>query len=334
MQPTVYALKYFMQMQSKVRSIGMYIDLHGHSRKYNVFMYGCDDKKKPKPQVRSFPRFFSMHSVGKKYVSFADCSFHVKKGREATARVVVARELNIPLSFTLEATFCGSNYGPLKHCHMNVGHLQEVGSALCDAILHFALSDTGKSSFGTLLMPSVPSVPTGFGSTPTLPSSSQYVFLSDGGGRPGGGLDAGGYFGRANSQGGVELSEHTGFFGVTGAGSNNLSFGPVDDCLFNDAESDTDTRSIDGGGGGGGGGGEDVRNSTYPAPSSRSKGQENVRHHVRAVDGLRGSDTAVGGQRSSREERGSRQNSDRYSHNYSHNFYKYKFCNIIEYQRI
>jgi hypothetical protein len=82
-----------------------------------------------------------MHHVGKKYVCYADCSFHVKKGRESTARVVVAREMNIPCSFTLEATFCGSNYGPLKHCHMNIGHMQEVGAAMCDAILNFSISE-------------------------------------------------------------------------------------------------------------------------------------------------------------------------------------------------
>jgi cytosolic carboxypeptidase protein 2/3 len=38
----------------------MYIDLHGHSRKMNVFMYGCEEKKaKPKPAVRVFPRLLS-----------------------------------------------------------------------------------------------------------------------------------------------------------------------------------------------------------------------------------------------------------------------------------
>ena len=141
LHPTVYALKFLMMAQRKVRDISMYVDLHGHSRKYNVFMYGCDDKKKPKPQVRAFPKFFSMHSVGRKYVCYADCSFHVKKGRESTARVVVAKEINIPCSFTLEATFCGSNYGPLKYCHMHIGHMQEVGAALCDAILNFSISE-------------------------------------------------------------------------------------------------------------------------------------------------------------------------------------------------
>lgn len=139
--PTVYYLKMLMTSQRKIRDIYMYIDLHGHSRKYNVFMYGCDDKKKPKPIVREFPKMLSLHSVGRKYVSFNDCSFHIKKGRESTARVVVSKELNIPYSYTLEATFCGSNYGPLKHCHMNIGHLQEVGASLCDAIFNYAISE-------------------------------------------------------------------------------------------------------------------------------------------------------------------------------------------------
>jgi hypothetical protein len=92
----------------------MYIDLHGHSRKHNVFMYGCDDKKKSNPLISAFPKFFSCHSIGGKYVNFPDCSFHVRKGRESTARVVVSQDLNIPLSFTLEASFCGPNYGPYQ----------------------------------------------------------------------------------------------------------------------------------------------------------------------------------------------------------------------------
>ena len=141
MHPTVYALKALLQEQKNHREISMYIDLHGHSRKYNIFMYGVEEKKKPNPKVRAFPKFFSLHSSGKKYVSYNDCSFHVRKGREATARVVVAREIGIPLSYTVEATFCGTDDGPLKFCHMHIGHLQEVGSSLCDAFLQYSISE-------------------------------------------------------------------------------------------------------------------------------------------------------------------------------------------------
>jgi hypothetical protein len=142
LHPTVFHLKALMQAQRRLREVLCYVDLHGHSRKYNVFMYGCDEKsKKSRAPVRSFPRLFSMHHIGKKYVCYSDCSFHIRKGRESTARVVVAREMNISCSYTLEATFCGSNYGPLKHCHMHTGHLQETGAALCDTILNFAISE-------------------------------------------------------------------------------------------------------------------------------------------------------------------------------------------------
>jgi hypothetical protein len=158
LHPTIYSLKAYMLQQKKARGsdgVLMYIDLHGHSRKYNVFMYGCDNdstgggkggKKQTKSSsfssaVRVFPKILSSHSLGSKYVSFNDCSFNIKKGRESTARVVVSRELNILNSFTLEATFCGSNYGPLKNCHLNIGHLQEIGAALCDSVLQYAISE-------------------------------------------------------------------------------------------------------------------------------------------------------------------------------------------------
>ena len=141
LHPTVFALKTMIQEQKTVRDISMYIDLHGHSRKYNIFMYGCEEKKRPNPKVRAFPKFFSLHSVGKKYVSYADCSFHVRKGREATARVVVARDIGIPLSYTVEATFCGADSGPLKYCHMNTGHLEEVGFALVDSFIQHSIAE-------------------------------------------------------------------------------------------------------------------------------------------------------------------------------------------------
>jgi hypothetical protein len=69
-------------------------------------------------------------------MSFKDCSFAVKKGREATARVVVARELGIT-SYTVESTFSGVDFGPLADCHLNVDHLQEAGCAICDTLLDY-----------------------------------------------------------------------------------------------------------------------------------------------------------------------------------------------------
>ena len=33
--------------------VALYVDIHGHSRKQRVFMYGCDDRRKPRPAVRA-----------------------------------------------------------------------------------------------------------------------------------------------------------------------------------------------------------------------------------------------------------------------------------------
>jgi hypothetical protein len=150
LHPTVFYLKTLIQEQKYLRDVVLYIDIHGHSRKYNVFLYGCDDKKRPFPKAREFPRIFSQHEMARKYVSYDDCSFHIKKSRESTARVVVCRELNVPYSYTIEATFCGPDMGPLRYYHMNIGHLQDCGAAMCDSILQFSYGE-GLLPEGTIL---------------------------------------------------------------------------------------------------------------------------------------------------------------------------------------
>jgi len=139
LHPTVYYLKSLIRAEKQFNDVVMYIDLHGHSRKMNIFLYGLEEKRQKGKnlQVRMFPRLVSCNRFGKNYVSFADCSFNAKKGRETTARVVVSRELGIKCSYTLEATFCGADFGPLKNCHFNLFHLQEVGRSLADSFLDF-----------------------------------------------------------------------------------------------------------------------------------------------------------------------------------------------------
>lgn len=41
--PTIYNLKTMMRRLKQDRSITLYCDLHGHSRKQNVFIYGCEN---------------------------------------------------------------------------------------------------------------------------------------------------------------------------------------------------------------------------------------------------------------------------------------------------
>ena len=50
-------------------------------------------------------------------------------------RVVVWKQLGVPYSFTLEASFCGPDYGPLQGAHFSTVHLQEMGAAFVPALL-------------------------------------------------------------------------------------------------------------------------------------------------------------------------------------------------------
>jgi hypothetical protein len=141
LHPTIYYTKAMIRAENTHREVVLYLDLHGHSRKKNIFMYGCDDKRRPRPTVRVFPKLLSWTQQGRHYVSFQDCSFKVNKGRDSTARVVVAKELGINNAFTCEASFCGPNYGPYKDTHFTPSQLQEVGVALCEAMLDYYMPD-------------------------------------------------------------------------------------------------------------------------------------------------------------------------------------------------
>ncbi|RLN65644.1 hypothetical protein BBJ28_00001811 [Nothophytophthora sp. Chile5] len=139
--PTIFHAKELLFKERSSRGVAFYCDMHGHSRKKNVFMYGCDTKRKPNPIARTFAKLFSMQQTAKKYISFPDCSFKVSKNKETTARVVVASELKICWSFTLEASFCGANFGELQNAHFNTKHLHQVGTSLCETLFQACVGD-------------------------------------------------------------------------------------------------------------------------------------------------------------------------------------------------
>lgn len=45
LQPTVHAIKQLLRTTHESRGVLLYVDMHGHSRKKNIFFYGCSDAK-------------------------------------------------------------------------------------------------------------------------------------------------------------------------------------------------------------------------------------------------------------------------------------------------
>ena len=99
-----------MRKTLESRDIYFFCDYHGHSRKENVFFYGCTFKnfehegRIKNAQLRIIP-LMCCHK--NKNFSFKDFRFRIEKPKESTARVVVFKEFNISNSFTLECSFFG-----------------------------------------------------------------------------------------------------------------------------------------------------------------------------------------------------------------------------------
>jgi cytosolic carboxypeptidase protein 2/3 len=144
--PTIYHTKTMISNLRKTRSVVMYLDIHAHSRKNNIFMYGVEEKNRPVPSKRLVPMLMSSCLFTSNYFSYKDSHFKVTPGRESTARVVVAKELHISNSFTIESTFCGMDRGPLAGLHLNTNHLEIYGMGIGDVILQLYHPGTAKRS--------------------------------------------------------------------------------------------------------------------------------------------------------------------------------------------
>eukprot|EP00045_Choanoeca_perplexa_P003782 m.33382 g.33382 ORF g.33382 m.33382 type:complete len:950 (-) comp12228_c0_seq1:17-2866(-) len=135
--PTVFAIKLMMQRLARDREVVAYCDLHGHSRKHNVFVYGCHHKTDPIKLLseRVFPMMLGLNGPG--HFSYKSSRFAVKRAKESTGRVVTWRMLNIPNVFTMEATFCGSTIGPLAGKQFTTADFEHLGNIFFDTLLDY-----------------------------------------------------------------------------------------------------------------------------------------------------------------------------------------------------
>lgn len=111
LHPTVCAVKNLISdivnsEDQEDNEIFAYIDMHGHSRKKNVFIYGPhyplhSDKYF---RMRIIPKLISEETAKFRYFS---CKFRIEKSKEKAARIVLWREFNIMNCFTFEASFHG-----------------------------------------------------------------------------------------------------------------------------------------------------------------------------------------------------------------------------------
>ncbi|KAJ3200124.1 Cytosolic carboxypeptidase 2 [Dinochytrium kinnereticum] len=157
--PEIHAIKSMITRTSSAREIVLYCDLHGHNRKQGIFIYGCHNngpsppptrpsssstqrkpRRPPSPtkherpsssspplryRERVFPLMLSRSTPSLFY--FRRCQFKMQRSKEGTGRITVRKEFGVQDSFTLEASFCGSDTGDEGGFHYSVRDLERMG---------------------------------------------------------------------------------------------------------------------------------------------------------------------------------------------------------------
>ncbi|KAM6285798.1 cytosolic carboxypeptidase 3 isoform 2-T2 [Spheniscus humboldti] len=137
--PSIWYTRNMIKRVMGERDVFLYCDIHGHNRKQNVFMYGCERKQQAKaPYVHPhvFPLMLSKSCPDK--FSFPDCRFRVRKSKEGTGRVVMWK-MGINNSYTLEASICGSKLGCRQSTHFDMKDLESIGQHFCDVLLNYCV---------------------------------------------------------------------------------------------------------------------------------------------------------------------------------------------------
>nr|AMO02548.1 cytosolic carboxypeptidase 1 [Tityus serrulatus] len=140
--PTIYHTKALLQYLRNINIKPMlYCDYHGHSRKQNVFLYGCspseswwsNDRKKTDDHIYQVLPLILHHTAPA--FNIENCSFAVEKSRESTGRITVWRQFGVALSYTMECTYGGCNQGIYDGYHLGTAQIEEMGSKFCQALV-------------------------------------------------------------------------------------------------------------------------------------------------------------------------------------------------------
>ncbi|KER24734.1 hypothetical protein T265_07684 [Opisthorchis viverrini] len=144
--PTVWHAKEMVMNTMQDYAVLVYCDFHGHSRKQQMFIYGC---RSLNPETRFHDRVFPamLSKNAPNLFDYSKCRFTVQKEKEGTGRVVMWRT-GILNSYTLEATFCGKT-GEVKedNYHFNTRDFEEMGRQFCDTLLDYCDPDQKKCNY-------------------------------------------------------------------------------------------------------------------------------------------------------------------------------------------
>ena len=146
-----YLKNLLKKLISEGKKILLFCDLHGHSRKLNSFIYGCNRVAHGSfcswTKVRLMPRIIARKTP---LFSYKDCKFQVENDKKRTARVVIWKEFGITNSFTLESSSFGYVHGD-EIRPFTIEDYSSIGECFLHSLLeyHYVLKDIEKELINT-----------------------------------------------------------------------------------------------------------------------------------------------------------------------------------------
>lgn len=140
LHPTVCAIKSLVAgiigNAKEPEPLSSFIDIHGHSRKKSIFVYGphfpLHNERYLK--MRVLPKLLSERSD---MFRFYSCKFRIQKSKLKAARVVLWKEFSIMNCFTLEASFHGYLDKDRQTVELTTQMFEAMGSSLGGAFCEY-----------------------------------------------------------------------------------------------------------------------------------------------------------------------------------------------------
>ncbi|KAL7074034.1 hypothetical protein ACQ4LE_006287 [Meloidogyne hapla] len=143
LHPSIFHTKALIQYMVEILKMPpfSFIDLHGHSRKPNIFMYGNNPLESWCPtdnsqQSKTFSLLPEILSKSSDSFSLKDCSFSITKAKEFSARVSTWRQFNLERVYTCESSYWGFDFGSKSGTQITITDLKRMGAELVEGLVY------------------------------------------------------------------------------------------------------------------------------------------------------------------------------------------------------
>ncbi|GMT26945.1 hypothetical protein PFISCL1PPCAC_18242 [Pristionchus fissidentatus] len=147
LHPEIFHAKAIVQAACETCSPLLFLDLHGHSRRSNCFLYGNnpDQSWRPSDVVSSPTLEFVdtaeiLEGIAPAFSS-RNCRWSVAHSKEGSARVALWRQLGLQRAYTMECSYAGFESGPYKGYQVGISELKEIGRNLVQTALTLCKKD-------------------------------------------------------------------------------------------------------------------------------------------------------------------------------------------------